>query len=217
MFLGHLAVGLAAKKATPRVSLGMLLLAAQWADVLWPMLLLTGVEQVRIDPGTTAVTPLDFVSYPYSHSLVALLLWGLVIGGAYRGIAGGRGTVLVLGSLVLSHWVLDLVTHRPDMPLYPGSQTYGLGLWSSVPATVIVELTLFAVGVFLYRSTTKARDRIGRWGFAGLIAVFLLVYAAAIGGTVPPSVNALAIVDLAGVALMFVWAWWVDRHRDVVV
>src|SRR4051794_25825592 len=119
MFLGHFAVGLAAKRATPRISLAMLLVAAQFADVLWPFLIAFGVEHVRIDPGNTRFTPLDFVSYPYSHSLALLAVWALFIGGGYRAVAGGRGTFLTLAALVLSHWVLDYVTHRPDMPLYP--------------------------------------------------------------------------------------------------
>src|SRR5262245_61865662 len=120
MFLGHLALGFAAKRATPRVSLAMLMLAAQLADTIWAVFVALGIEQVRIDPGNTVFTPLHFVSYPYSHSLVTLLLWGVVVGLVYRGVAGGRRTFLVLGALVVSHWVLDFVTHRPDMPIYPG-------------------------------------------------------------------------------------------------
>src|SRR3954465_12960459 len=128
MFIGHFALGFAAKRATPRISLAMLFLAAQFADVLWPVLVGLGFEQVRIDPGNTAFTPLDFVSYPYSHSLLALVIWGVVVGGAYRGIPGGRRTFWVLSALVISHWLLDYITHRADLPLYPGSRKYGLGL-----------------------------------------------------------------------------------------
>src|SRR5262245_37296584 len=110
MFIGHIALAFAAKRVTPRVSLAMLLIAAQWADMVWPVLLAFGIERVRIDPGNTAFTPLDFVSYPYSHSLAALLVWGVLVGSAYRGIAGGRRTFVILVVLVLSHWVLDYVT-----------------------------------------------------------------------------------------------------------
>jgi hypothetical protein len=216
MFLGHLAVGLAAKKATPRVSLGMLLLAAQWADTIWPVFLLFGIEQVRIDPGHTAFTPLDFVSYPYSHSLAALAVWALVVGGGYRSIAGGRRTVVVLGSLVLSHWFLDYVTHGPDLPLYPGGRRYGLGLWNSVAATICLELVMFALGLFLYVRTTRARDAVGRWGFVALVAVLLAAYGANIAAGAPPSVTAIAVGAIAGAVVMTAWAWWVDRHRDVV-
>src|SRR5205809_6707529 len=117
MFVGHLALGFAAKRATPRVSLAVLLTASQLADVLWPIFLALGLEQVRIDPGNTAFTPLDFVSYPYSHSLMLLAVWAVGVGGGYRAIAGGRRTFLTLALLVLSHWALDYLTHRPDLPL----------------------------------------------------------------------------------------------------
>ena len=147
MFVGHFALGFAAKRATPKLSLALLFLACQLADILWPVFVAAGIETVRIVPGTTAFTPLDFVSYPYSHSLVALLLWGAVLGSAcWLTGTKGRASVLVAG-LVISHWVLDFVSHRPDMPIYPGSALWGLGLWNSVPATLIVELLLFGAGV----------------------------------------------------------------------
>lgn len=132
MFIGHFALGFAAKRAAPRISLGILFAAAQFADLLWPVLLVFGIEQVRIAPGNTAFTPLDFVNYPVSHSLLMLLIWGLLFGMLYK--------TPVLVGLVVSHWILDFVTHRPDMPLYPGGPKLGLGLWNSVPATVAVEV-----------------------------------------------------------------------------
>lgn len=215
MFIGHLALGLAAKRVTPRVSLAMLLLAAQWADTLWPVLLALGIEEVRIDPGNTAFTPLDFVSYPYSHSLAALVGWGVLVGAAYRSIAGGRRTFWVLSGLVVSHWVLDYVTHRPDMPIYPGGEKMGLGLWNSVPTTIAVESVMYAIGLWLYIKTTHARDGVGRWGFISLAIFLMLIYIANIFSGPPPGVTALWIVALIGAAALTLWAWWVDRHRDV--
>jgi hypothetical protein len=214
MFIGHFALGFAAKRVTPRVSLGMLFIAAQWADTLWPALVGLGVETVRIDPGNTAFTPLDFVSYPYSHSLVMLGIWGLVVGGAYRGIVGGRRTVWGLGTLVVSHWFLDWVAHRPDMPLYPGSARYGLGLWNSVPATIAVETAMYGCGLWIYMHVTRPRDAVGRWGLVALAAILMLIYVGNIVGPPPPSPDLIAIVGLAGAALFAAWAWWVDRHRD---
>src|SRR5688572_1049524 len=148
MFLGHYALGLAAKRVSPSLSLGVLFLAAQLADILWPFLLALGLEQVRIDPGNTAFTPLDFVSYPYSHSLLLLVLWGVAAGWLFA--RGHRRGIVVVTALVVSHWVLDAITHRPDMPVYPGGPKVGLGLWNSVPATVAIELPLYAAGVWLY-------------------------------------------------------------------
>src|SRR5689334_19333381 len=130
MFVGHFALGFAAKRAAPKLSLALLFAACQLADILWPVFVATGIETVRIAPGTTAFTPLDFVSYPYSHSLVALSLWGAMFGSACW-LTGTKGRAsLLIGGLVISHWVLDFVSHRPDMPIYPGSALWGLGLWN---------------------------------------------------------------------------------------
>src|ERR1044071_309040 len=138
MFLGHFAVGMAAKRAAPRVSLAALFAAAQFADLLWPILVGTGIEAVRIDPGNTAFTPLDFVSYPYSHSLLTLLIWGVLFGLLCAFATGDRRAFIVVAALVVSHWLLDWITHRPDMPLYPGGAKLGLGFVDSVAATITV-------------------------------------------------------------------------------
>lgn len=215
MFIGHFALGFAAKRAAPRVSLAVLFVAAQLADVLWPILVALGVEQVRIDPGNTAFTPLDFVSYPYSHSLLMLIVWGVVLGYAYQTFEHARvQTVALLAALVVSHWILDFVTHRADMPLYPGSAKFGLGLWNSVPATLVVECAMFAVGVAIYLRGTRARDAIGRWAFAGLVALLLVAYAGNLAGGAPPSVSAIVIVGIAGFAVILALSEWADRHRD---
>jgi hypothetical protein len=137
-FIGHFALGFAAKRAAPRISLGVLFAAAQFADLLWPVLVAVGVEKVRIDPGNTAFTPLDFVSYPFSHSLLMIVIWGALCGLLYNN--------RILFGLVISHWILDFLTHRPDMPLYPGGgPKFGLGLWNSVPATLAVEVLMYFV------------------------------------------------------------------------
>ncbi len=215
MFIGHFALGFAAKRAAPRLSLAALFAAAQLADLIWPFLLAAGVEQVRIVPGITAFTPLDFVSYPYSHSLLALALWGLLLGGICAVIVRDRRVMVVVAALVVSHWVLDWVTHRPDLPLYPGSAKVGLGLWNSVPATVVVESAMFAVGVWLYARATRATDVIGRRAFAAFVGFLLAAYAANLGPP-PPSITALVIAAIAGAAVIILWAWWFDRHRTPV-
>ncbi|HMD35781.1 MAG TPA: hypothetical protein VKH42_12470 [Vicinamibacterales bacterium] len=212
MFIGHFALGFAAKRAAPRLSLATLFAAAQLADLLWPVLVFAGVEQVRIDPGNTAMTPLDFVSYPYSHSLATLLVWAVL----FAFVAArepSRATPWVLMALVVSHWVLDFVTHRPDLPLYPGGPKLGLGLWNSVAATVAVETALFAAGLWIYLRATRARDAIGRWATAALVVVLLASYAGNTLGGAPPSVDAIVIVGLIGGAILLALAAWADAHR----
>lgn len=213
MFIGHFALGLAAKRAVPRMPLAMLFVAAQLADLLWPILVALGVEQVRIDPGNTAFTPLDFVSYPYSHSLVLLVAWGLVLGAMYRGVGSGRRGRVILALLVVSHWILDFVSHRPDMPLYPSGPKIGLGLWNSVAATRLVELTLYGAGCWIYLRSTRARDGVGRWAWIVLTILLLAAYFAA-GSQPPPSVTALWITAIIGAAVTIAVSAWADRHRE---
>jgi membrane-bound metal-dependent hydrolase YbcI (DUF457 family) len=213
MFIGHFALGFAAKRAAPRLSLATLFAAAQLADILWPFLVALGIEQVRIQPGITAFTPLDFVSYPYSHSLLFLLIWGALFAALCARSTRDRRAWLVVAALVVSHWVLDWITHRPDMPLYPGSATFGLGLWNSVPATVTVEILMFVAGLWIYVRATRARDAIGRRALSALVGFLLVIYMANGIGPPPPSVTAIVIAGIAGAAVLVAWAWWIDRHR----
>jgi hypothetical protein len=213
MFLGHFAVALAAKKAAPKVSLGTLVLAAQFADMLWPVLLLLGIEQVRIVPGLLPTSPLNFTSYPISHSLVSQSGWGALLGACYFMVRRNARSALLAGFLVPSHWLLDYVAHRPDMPVYPGGSRYGLGMWNSLPLTIVVEFALFAAGTAVYLNVTQAKDRTGNlalWSLLGLLAV---LYLASLFGPPPPSVQALA---WSAIAIWFTvpWAAWADRHRQ---
>jgi hypothetical protein len=214
MFIGHFGLGFGAKKAAPAVSLGTLFLACQFADLLWPTLVLLGVEVVEVQPGATRMTPLNFVSYPYSHSLLALSLWGVVFGGVYFAIRGARvSTAVTLALLVVSHWVLDYVTHRPDLPLtMHGAGRYGLGLWGSIPGTLAVELTIFAVGLTLYLRETTPRDRVGSIGLWLLVGFLLVVYVASAFGPPPPDGTAVAWSAQA-MWLLVAWGYWVDNHR----
>jgi len=140
MFIGHIAVGLAAKRVAPRTSLGTLAVAVEFSDLLWPIFLLLGWEQVRIAPRITVVTPLDFVSYPISHSLLADIGWASLFVGLYLIVKRYPKGAFVIWGCVMSHWILDVISHRPDMPLYPGGRVFiGLGLWNSLPATLLIE------------------------------------------------------------------------------
>ena len=214
MFIGHFAAAYAAKQVAPRTSLGTLFTAAQLPDVLWPVLLLAGVEHAEIAPGDTAFTPLRFDSYPVSHSLVTVVVWGALFGAIHFWGQRRRRDALVLAVLVVSHWVLDFLTHRPDMPLWPGGPKLGLGLWNHVGATVGVEVLMFAFGLWLARDATRPLDRVGSWGFTGLALVLLLLYAANVTAPPPPSMKAVAWAGLLLVPLFLGLAGWVDRHRE---
>jgi membrane-bound metal-dependent hydrolase YbcI (DUF457 family) len=212
VFIGHAAVALAAKPLAPRTSLALLLAAAFWVDMVWPVFLLFGIEQVRIDPGNTAFTPLDFVHYPWTHSLAAAIAWSVLFALVF--VRSGKREALILGLLVFSHWVLDAISHRPDLPLWPGGgAVIGLGLWNSVPATMIVEGAMFAVGVAIYARCAPSRDRIGFWAYWGLIGFLVVAYLGNVFGPPPPNEQAIAIAGIAGGALFTFWAWWADRHR----
>jgi membrane-bound metal-dependent hydrolase YbcI (DUF457 family) len=214
MFLGHFGLAFGVRTVSPSISLGALFLACQFADLLWPTLLLAGVERVEISPGVTAVTPLDFVSYPYSHSLSALVVWSVMVGAAYVALRRAPATAAVtLALLVVSHWVLDYITHRPDLPLtIGGARRVGLGLWNSVPGTLAAELGIFGAGLVLYLRSTAARDRIGSIGLWALVAFLLVVYLASAFGPPPPSASAVAWSAQA-MWLLVLWGYWVDRHR----
>jgi membrane-bound metal-dependent hydrolase YbcI (DUF457 family) len=205
VFIGHAALALAAKPLAPRAHLGVALAATYWLDLVWPVLVLLGIERVKIDPGNTAFTPLDFVHYPWTHSLAAALVWSALFGLACWKL--GRRAALCMGLLVLSHWGLDALSHRPDLPLWPGSRTLvGLGLWNSVPGTLVVESALFAAGIALYvRHTARAS-----LAFRLLIAFFVVAYLGAAFGPPPPSAAAVAASALA-LWLLPVWGGWIER------
>jgi hypothetical protein len=214
MFIVHFGLALGAMKAAPAVSLGALFAACQFADLLWPTLLSAGYEQVVIRPGITVVTPLDFVSYPYSHSLLALCLWAMLWQAAYVVLTRTRiAASIAIAPLVVSHWLLDYVTHRPDLPLTPGgSARLGLGLWNSLPGTLVAEAAIFTVGLLVYLRATAARDRAGSIGLWSLVACMAVVYLASVFGPPPPSEAAIAWSAQA-MWLLVAWGYWVDHHR----
>ncbi len=214
MFIGHFGIGFGAKKAAPKVSLGTLFLAAQFLDLLWPTFLLLGWEQVEIEPGNTTMTPLHFIHYPWSHSLLMTIGWGLIFALVYYLIRRYRRGALITGLAVVSHWILDLFVHAPDLPLYPGSDfRMGWSLWDNAPVAIVIESLIFIAGVWLYVRSTRSKDRIGSIAFWLLVAFLAAIYLSNIFGPPPPDVNAIA---WAGQLqwLFIIWAYWVDRHRE---
>lgn len=212
MFIGHYGLALAAKRAAPRVSLGILVAAAQLVDLIWPVLLLLGVEHVSVVPSANPFLRLSFDSYPWTHSLLMGVVWGVLAGGLYAVLRHERRGAVVVGLLVVSHWVLDLVVHTPDLPLYPVGPRMGFGMWRSVLATMVVEALLLAAGIAIYAWTTRAADRTGRWAFSGFVGFLVVLFVVNATSSPPPNVHALAWGALAG-WLVPLFAWWVDRHR----
>ena len=216
MFIGHFAVGFASKRIAPKASLAPLLVAPLLADLLWPVFLLLGIERVEITGGANPFLTLTFLSYPWSHSLVMGIAWGAAFGGAYYLMTRYQRGAWVIAVAVVSHWVLDVATHLPDMPLAPGSTArFGFELWRSVPGTVVVEATMFAAGVWVYTRATSPRDAIGRYGWWGLVVLTLAAYLGSLSGKTPPSVPALAWTALVASVITVALAWWADRHRTV--
>ena len=215
MFIGHFAVGLASKRVAPKTSAGVLLMAPLFLDLIWPVFLIAGIETVRIDPGNTAFTPLDLHDYPWSHSLVMSLVWSALVAGTYAAATRYTRGAIVLGLGVFSHWLFDFFTHRPDLPLFPGSATsVGLGLWNSRPATLLVESAIFAAGIWIYTRATRPRDRTGRWSLVALVVFLIVVYLSAAFGPPPPNPRVLAAMGL--LSWIFIpWGWWMDRHRGL--
>lgn len=204
---------MAAKRAAPRTSLGSLTFAAQFLDELWPIFLLIGIEQVRIVRNMPGALGVEFVYYPFSHSLLMSIVWGLLLGGTYYLLKRDIRAASVIGLLVVSHWLLDLPMHLRDLPLWPGpsSPKLGWGLWHSIAATYVIEFTIFAAGISAYARATRARDRVGRWGLWAYVLVLAVLYVLS-NGPPPPNERVLAWSALA-IWLFPVWAWWVDRHR----
>jgi hypothetical protein len=191
-----------------------LLAAPQLLDLLWPIFVLLGVEHVEVAPGDTAFTPLRFVSYPWSHSLVMSIGWAVAFGAIVRARGASLRSSLIVAALVVSHWVLDLFSHRPDMPLWPGGgPILGFGLWRSVPATLLVEIGMYALGIVLYARSTRAKDRTGTWSYVGLVVFLFGAYGGNVLGPPPPSATAVVVSALA-LWLIPLWGVWIERHRQ---
>ena len=209
MFIGHYALGLIAKKNQQAPSLAMMFIAVQLLDLIWPILVLLGIESFSIDPGNTKLTHLSFEFYPYSHSLLMAIVWGLLLGLCYYLFTKNRRGSLLIGGLVLSHWLLDFITHRPDLQLSPFNDfKIGLGLWNFPIGEISLELILFGVGAFLYFKSSKFKRKTA---FFLLIVFLLIVHLMNLFGPPPPSVMAVAwSANLMWIIVL--WAWWIEKE-----
>ena len=216
MFVGHFAVAFAAKPMAPRVSLATLMLAAVLADALWIVFFTAGLERVVIEPGIMAANSLNLVSIPFSHGLLTDTVWALVFAGIYFAARRDSRGAWVIFAAVLSHWVLDVISHRPDMPLAPGIDTrFGLGLWNSRAATFIVEGALWLSAIVVYVRATRPRDRAGAYGFWPAIVILTALWLVSLRGDPPPSLIVLAFFNVIFMAVVLAWSAWMEQARMV--
>lgn len=215
MLAGHVAAGLVGKRIAPRVSLGTLVVAAVAADLLWCVFLIAGIEHVRFFPGVHTQDSLVATDIAYSHSLLTGVVGAALFGAAYLLLRrSGRGA-WVIGAAVLSHWLLDFVSHRPDMPLAPGvSRAFGLGLWDSIPATLAIEGGFWLLAVVLYARATRAKNRMGGYAFWFGVVLLTAAWIHNVAGP-PPAPNAITLgtSSLVFFSLVVAWAYWVNRLR----
>jgi hypothetical protein len=218
MFLGHYGVAFALKRAEPKLSLGTLCVAVQLADLLWGIFVLLGWEHARIVPGYTPVTPLEFLDYPISHSLVAAVTWGVVAAALYyswptRDTTRHWQAAAIVGVAVFSHYPLDVLVHLPDLPLAGNdSPKLGLGLWNHPTATMVAELLTFGIGLALYVTLRSHRHPVRLGRLAVLAIVLLGTYFASLYGPLPPNMATVAVSGIVFFLAVAALAGWADRR-----
>lgn len=219
MFIGHYGIGLALKKVEPRLSLGLLIFGAIMLDILFGLFLLAGVEHAKIIPGATVVSPFEFYDYPLSHSELGAVMWATAVFLAYWLWPKGDRTqrkrpAFILSVAIFSHFILDVISHRPDMTISGNnSSILGLSLWNSLAGTMIVELGLLFIGSALYMSATYSVSSSGKYGFALMILILMVLYIGNIFGPPPPDMISVAVTITAGQLALVALAFWVDRNR----
>jgi hypothetical protein len=217
MLVGHYSLALIARKVEPRLSLPAAILAAMLADFLWCVFMIAGVEEVRMKPGFTmssglrAIDVLEAGNVAFSHSLAMDILWAALFAGAYFFWRRNTGAAWILFALVLSHWLLDFVSHPPDMPLAPGIDRYfGLGLWTSFRATLVVEGFMWLLAIMIYVSGKRLR-RASRFVFFGGVIILTLSWLGNIAGPPPSNLHIIGFSSLTFFSLTVVWAYFVDQ------
>jgi len=213
--VGHYGPSLAAKAIKKGIPLWILFIAVQWVDVLWSIFVLFGIEKVRIVPGITATNPLDLYYMPYTHSLVAVIGWSFIALIIYKLLSRDNGwsAAAIVGGAVVSHWILDLLVHRPDLPLYDNTMKVGFGLWNFPILAFALEVLILSIGLYLYLRTTKPLSASGRYGMVIFSIVMLFVQGIVFFGPPPASEKAAAIIALGSYAVFAGVAFWLEKKR----
>jgi hypothetical protein len=215
MFVGHYGPSFAGTALKKSIPLWVLFVAVQLLDVFWSLFVILGIEKVRIVPGITRTNPLDLYYMPYTHSLDGAMVWALAGGIVYWLFrrADGWGGAAVVSAAVFSHWILDLLVHRPDLPLYDNRLKIGLGLWNFPATALAIELALLFGGMYLYLRTTEAVSGAGRYGMVAFGFVMACVQVALFFGPPPSSDRAAAITALTLYAVFAAAAYWLEKKR----
>ena len=215
MFVGHYAPSFAIKAIQPAIPLWLLFIAAQLVDIAWAVLVLLGIEKVRIVPGITASNPLDLYYMPYTHSLVAAVLWAVAAIVLCKPLRGVRkwSVAAWIGVAVFSHWILDFLVHRPDLPVYDDALKVGLGIWDYPAIAFCLEALLLFGGMLMYLRRTEAINAVGRFGPPAFGIVLLAIHGYVFFGPPPTSPDAAAITALVFYVLFAIAAQWLDRQR----
>ena len=216
MFIGHYGPGFAIKAIRPAIPLWLVFIAVQLVDVAWAALVLLGIEKVRIVPGITASNPLDLYYMPYTHSLVAAVLWAVAASILCKPVRGVRNwsAAAWIGAAVFSHWILDLLVHRPDLPLYGDAMKVGLGIWNYPAIALSLEAFLLFGGMIMYLRRSKAINAIGRFGPPAFGILMLAIQSYVFFGPPPTSPGAAATTALVSYVVFAAVAQWLDRQRS---
>ncbi len=216
MFVGHYGPAFAAKAITKSVPLWVLFIAVQWMDICWTVFVLLGIEKVRIAPGITAANPLDLYYMPYTHSLPAALAWSAAAAVVYR-VAAKPDTwsaPAIVAAAVFSHWILDLLVHRPDLALFGNGFKVGLGLWNYPLVSFLLESAVLLGGLYLYMRATTPTSRSGRYAMVIFAAILVAIQGLSMLGPAPPSVTVVAVIGLTSYITLAAIAYWLEFKRE---
>jgi membrane-bound metal-dependent hydrolase YbcI (DUF457 family) len=215
MFVGHYGPSFAIKSLRPAIPLWALFIAVQLVDVAWALLVLFGVEKVRIVPGITASNPLDLYYMPYTHSLVAAVIWSVTVAVVVMLLPriATRSAAIWIGAAVFSHWVLDVLVHRPDLPIYDDTMKIGLGLWNFPAIALALEVALLFGGMVMYLRVTKPINAVGRFGLPVFGVVMVAIQSYVFFGPAPTSPAAAATTALVSYVVFAALAEWLARQR----
>ena len=215
MFVGHYGPSFAIRAVDKSIPLWFLFIAVQLVDVLWAIFVLLGIEKVRIVPGITATNPLDLYYMPYTHSLIGSVAWAGAAAVAYKLTPrlGNWKAGLLVAVAVFSHWILDLLVHRPDLPLYDNAAKVGFGWWNYPVFAFVLEAAFLFGGIYLYFTKTKATTAGSRYGMIVFGILMLAIQSVVFFGPPPGSDKQLAVTALVSYGAFAAVAFWLERKR----